>query len=526
MLASVAADVWTFNVALVASLSVVLLVAGLRRLGRWRERPRPRFGGLLVASACGFAFASVVFNELVAYRLDMTMAGIVLGSILALAVALRIALNGWRGHLVGDHPFCRRCGFDLSGRPESTTVCGECGSDLGARDAVVIGERRRLPRALWSGIAMVLVVLLVTSRLTRSSWPAMGRWAVGQWTSVKPDSWLLVDIATNPWSRVEFDRRWRTGRLAPATIEAYLSSELAARRVNWAIAQTIREIRTEWAKGNVSDELALRAMAASGNLLFEPAPEAAAGECMRFALRTHDTALNHGDDVKPGAIVRAQITNRLVKVDGLMIPDAKISDDPAGVPEAHWKFAGVGSSVDLSGNPLSAGRMAQLDVAFTLAIMWSAPGRMLSSEPRDYAFTGSVKVVEPSQMHCTPLLNRSPAAQGVALSPAEFPDQYSSLISIIIDERGKTRLEFVGAWVPLAGDLFLQDNGKEMLLGPVFSGDRLMTTLKLDSAPPQDARFIFRPRNELGTRLFAPMATYQAEIEIAPDRVTRGYVSR
>ena len=53
-----------------------------------------------------------------------------------------MVILGLRKRYVGDHPHCRKCGFDLFGRNESSVVCSECGADLNARKAIVIGVGR------------------------------------------------------------------------------------------------------------------------------------------------------------------------------------------------------------------------------------------------------------------------------------------------------------------------------------------------------------------------------------------------
>ena len=45
----------------------------------------------------------------------------------ASAGVLAFALCGRRAD---DHPYCRRCRFDLFGKPADATVCSECGADL------------------------------------------------------------------------------------------------------------------------------------------------------------------------------------------------------------------------------------------------------------------------------------------------------------------------------------------------------------------------------------------------------------
>src|SRR4051812_1242733 len=77
----------------------------------------------------------------------------------AMLGALLLA-TGLRGRRVDERPRCRRCGYDLSGRPAGSAVCSECGSDLNVPRAVRIGHRERRPGLVASGA--VLLVLAAT----------------------------------------------------------------------------------------------------------------------------------------------------------------------------------------------------------------------------------------------------------------------------------------------------------------------------------------------------------------------------
>src|SRR4051794_15986477 len=80
-------------------------------------------------------------------------------SFVAFAAALCYALRGRR---VDDHPICRRCGFDLFGKPADSDVCSECGARLGWRGATRIGRRegrRGLALAAGTGVLVSAVVL-------------------------------------------------------------------------------------------------------------------------------------------------------------------------------------------------------------------------------------------------------------------------------------------------------------------------------------------------------------------------------
>src|SRR3954452_1890745 len=78
-------------------------------------------------------------------------------SMALLAASALLVLIALRGQRVNDHPICRRCGFDLFGKPAESTVCSECGADLNRRRAVRVGQRE--PRAwLLRGALPVLAV--------------------------------------------------------------------------------------------------------------------------------------------------------------------------------------------------------------------------------------------------------------------------------------------------------------------------------------------------------------------------------
>ena len=71
----------------------------------------------------------------------MTVTSVLLIAGAVTLVGIVLALVGWRGRRVGDHPYCRRCGFDLFGRARGSIVCSECGAELHRGGAVVVGVR-------------------------------------------------------------------------------------------------------------------------------------------------------------------------------------------------------------------------------------------------------------------------------------------------------------------------------------------------------------------------------------------------
>lgn len=109
------------------------------------------------------------------------------GGMVLWVVALWLILIGLRRRITDGHPRCRLCGFDLTGKPETTTRCGECGADLNAPKAVRVEHHQR--RGVWLAIGIVIAVI--------AAWPT--RIVVNavqrgiQWDTIKPLSWLMED---------------------------------------------------------------------------------------------------------------------------------------------------------------------------------------------------------------------------------------------------------------------------------------------------------------------------------------------
>src|SRR5438552_5497377 len=81
-------------------------------------------------------------------------------AIAALLSGVWLLVIGVRGRRVGDHPHCRRCGFDLFGLPNTSSRCPECGANLTVRRSTVTGARRS--RSFSLGIGLLLALLSIT----------------------------------------------------------------------------------------------------------------------------------------------------------------------------------------------------------------------------------------------------------------------------------------------------------------------------------------------------------------------------
>ncbi len=151
----------------------------------------------------------------------------IVSATVALLVAGVLFVAGLRGQRIDDHPLCRRCGYDLTGKSADTTQCGECGSDLTAPKAIQLGHRVRR-----RGLVCLGIVLAV---------PSIGTLILGGWvqarhvdvTPYKPVWWLRWDLnGVSPAQTIalaELTARAQTGRLSAAQTAAIADTALAAR---------------------------------------------------------------------------------------------------------------------------------------------------------------------------------------------------------------------------------------------------------------------------------------------------------
>lgn len=146
------------------------------------------------------------------------------GALLALGVVLLII--GWRGRRIDDHPICRRCGFDLFGKPADSDTCSECGTDVSRPKTIRIGRRKR-GRAL---IAVGLVLMFVGI-----GGGGLGGYATAQqidWTPWLPLSWIAADLDATGYGTYnpavnEIKRRLQANSLSVNQIDWLVTTALA-----------------------------------------------------------------------------------------------------------------------------------------------------------------------------------------------------------------------------------------------------------------------------------------------------------
>ena len=74
-------------------------------------------------------------------------------------IGWRVFMQGWRGVAIDNHPVCGKCRFDLTGRPEGSEKCPECGTRLSTY-TIVVGNRRRREGMMCAGAAIALAGIL------------------------------------------------------------------------------------------------------------------------------------------------------------------------------------------------------------------------------------------------------------------------------------------------------------------------------------------------------------------------------
>jgi|GEM_PF-2327443 len=79
---------------------------------------------------------------------------------LVLGLGIFLIIFGRVGKRIDDHPWCRKCRFDLFGRDEgASNKCPECGSDLDKPKAVRVGQRQKRRGLILLGTFVLLLSL-------------------------------------------------------------------------------------------------------------------------------------------------------------------------------------------------------------------------------------------------------------------------------------------------------------------------------------------------------------------------------
>lgn len=124
----------------------------------------------------------------------------------------------------GDTPFCRECGYNLTGQDllAEATCCSECGEPVSEPGAVVRGERR--VRRGWAivGIIMLLLGVVPLGAIL------YGHYAQVNWFRLKPAFWLVFDLHGQEAQEAstELESRRAAGKLSTAQISSWVDAAL------------------------------------------------------------------------------------------------------------------------------------------------------------------------------------------------------------------------------------------------------------------------------------------------------------
>lgn len=138
-----------------------------------------------------------------------------------------VALLVWaiRGKRVDDHLLCRRCRFDLTGKPDTSTRCPECGRDVTGTRSVRVGNRQS--RKGWA----IVAALVLAATLCGAGAVGVAAYRRADLYGYAPEWWLegqmggggkLASRATS-----ELYRRARAGKLSDAQMGSVVERALA-----------------------------------------------------------------------------------------------------------------------------------------------------------------------------------------------------------------------------------------------------------------------------------------------------------
>jgi hypothetical protein len=143
-----------------------------------------------------------------------------------LAAAVALLVWGIRGRRVDDHPLCRRCGFDLFGKPASSSLCSECGADLRDAEAVRRGNRVRRPVAIYVALPLLLTLAAL---LGGFGWVSVRGVDANRYL---PTWWLISELSSKPGlvrdeALAELDGRLLAGKLSAGQVGQIAGRALA-----------------------------------------------------------------------------------------------------------------------------------------------------------------------------------------------------------------------------------------------------------------------------------------------------------
>ena len=397
----------------------------------------------------------------------MNHMGWMIGSLVATLVGALVAWLGWRGRRVGDHPICRRCGFDLFGLPQGVTNCSECGADLSAPSAVRVGHRRKRGRVLAAGVLLVLLAGSLTALL------GIARWGDVEINAYKP-VWLLAreagsdDATLRDAAMTELSTRMRSGKLNAQNVTLLLDNVLAwqadAKRT-WVPAWG-NFFQSARGAGLVSDEKWQQYAMNSTQPTIDIRPVLRRGELLPYWLGRTPGRVGQGGRNE----LRGQLSIKRVTVGGKDIPRGQMGGSGFGIDV--WGGRTSGSQIDMKAKDIADVPDGQTTVVIDLeqefyqsAAEW--PGTPLGKRmaritvPLEIvpADAETVKVVKDAAL-------RESVEKALKIDTYRFPASGpTSTVLVEDDERVSVSIQATNPPVSLAYDVFVKAAGREWKIG-------------------------------------------------------------
>lgn len=156
----------------------------------------------------------------------MTSLIVTLG-LITLIAGIALAIAAFRGRWVNRHPYCKRCGFDLTGLDLTEPAnCPECGRTVrSGTESIKIGKRKRRPILLVAGL---LLALLGT---TGVAWPQIAQLPSIRnidWYAHLPESMLInMTIKGNKDARSVINDRLIPGEVSEEGLASLIDHAMA-----------------------------------------------------------------------------------------------------------------------------------------------------------------------------------------------------------------------------------------------------------------------------------------------------------
>jgi hypothetical protein len=253
--------------------------------------------------------------------------------------AVLLLRRGWIGRTIGDHPVCRRCGFDLFGLPQGSVVCSECGADLTHKRAVRIGHRERRRGFLIAGLAMMLIAVAIVAV------NGVVLYSSANLQAYKPVWWLArevksPDAPTRDAALMEFTSRLGAGKLSQSQIDSIAELGLAFqadRSKTWVPAWG-DWLEAVQAKGMLSSERSQRYLEQALVLDFKIRSEIRRGDRLPYQMNHKNARLGSRTSLY------SNYETVTCEIDSKKIQDSFVT---GGFGFSTFGSGGIGSSIDM-----------------------------------------------------------------------------------------------------------------------------------------------------------------------------------